>query len=91
MSAELTAVSPSKQADVESAEAKYIPSTRFMLLSSSNCLYRIGHDELEFDAQAENKLRLKIDWMILPTVFFLYLFCFIDRANIGTSTNPALL
>ncbi|KEY74974.1 hypothetical protein S7711_01321 [Stachybotrys chartarum IBT 7711] len=90
MSAELTAVSPSKQADVESAEAKYILSTRFMLLSSSNCLCRIGHDELEFDAQAENKLRLKIDWMILPTVFFLYLFCFIDRANIGNARIAGL-
>lgn len=36
-----------------------------------------------FDAAAERKLRLKIDLMIVPTVALLYLFCFIDRANIG--------
>ncbi|KAK1221560.1 hypothetical protein PQX77_015679 [Marasmius sp. AFHP31] len=36
-----------------------------------------------FDPQAEAKLRLKIDLMILPTVALLYLFGYIDRANIG--------
>lgn len=36
-----------------------------------------------FDAIAEAKLRRKIDFMIVPTVSILYLFCFIDRANIG--------
>lgn len=28
-------------------------------------------------------MRLKIDLYIVPTVALLYLFCFIDRANIG--------
>ena len=37
----------------------------------------------EFDRKAEAKLRLKIDLCIVPTVALLYLFCFIDRANIG--------
>lgn len=38
----------------------------------------------EFDRKAESRLRLKIDLCIVPTVSLLYLFCFIDRANIGT-------
>lgn len=33
--------------------------------------------------QAERKLRLKIDLMVVPTVTLLYLLCFIDRTNIG--------
>lgn len=36
-----------------------------------------------FDPKAEARLRRKIDLMIIPTVSLLYLFCFIDRANIG--------
>lgn len=38
---------------------------------------------MELDPAAEKKLRRKIDMMIVPTVALLYLFCFIDRANIG--------
>lgn len=38
----------------------------------------------EFDRKAESRLRLKIDLCVVPTVSLLYLFCFIDRANIGT-------
>lgn len=37
----------------------------------------------EIDRAAERRLRTKIDLMIMPTVCLLYLFCFIDRANIG--------
>lgn len=44
---------------------------------------RYGHSLVQFDPAAERKLRLKIDLMIVPTVSLLYLFCFIDRANIG--------
>lgn len=36
-----------------------------------------------FDPQAEAKLRWKLDLFIIPNVFILYLFCFIDRTNIG--------
>lgn len=45
----------------------------------------VGNDEIpfEFDRKAEAKLRLKIDLCIVPTVALLYLFCFIDRANVG--------
>ena len=45
---------------------------------------RYGHSLVIFDTAAERKLRLKIDLYIVPTVAILYLFCFIDRANIGT-------
>ena len=43
---------------------------------------------MELDPAVEAKLRRKIDLMIVPTVALLYLFCFIDRANIG---KPSLL
>jgi hypothetical protein len=42
---------------------------------------------ITFDPVAERKLRTKIDLFIVPTVAVLYLFCFIDRANIGISTS----
>ena len=45
---------------------------------------RYGHSLVHFDAAAEARLRLKIDLYVVPTVALLYLFCFIDRANIGT-------
>lgn len=40
---------------------------------------------MQFDPKAESRLRLKIDLYIVPTVSLLYLFCFIDRANIGNA------
>lgn len=42
-----------------------------------------GRSLVEFDRAAERRLRLKIDFYTVPTVSILYLFCFIDRANIG--------
>ncbi|KAF1850536.1 MFS general substrate transporter [Cucurbitaria berberidis CBS 394.84] len=44
-----------------------------------------GHALMQFDPKAESRLRLKIDLYIVPTVALLYLFCFIDRANIGNA------
>lgn len=38
---------------------------------------------MHIDPIAERKLRLKIDLAVVPTVSLLYLFCFIDRANLG--------
>ena len=38
-----------------------------------------------FDPEKEEKLRRKIDRFIVPPVALLYLFCFIDRANIGNA------
>ncbi|KAH7025018.1 major facilitator superfamily transporter [Microdochium trichocladiopsis] len=42
------------------------------------------------DKAAERRLRNKIDLMIVPTVALLYLFCFIDRANIGNARLAGL-
>lgn len=42
-----------------------------------------GHALVEFDKEAESRLRWKIDLYVVPTVALMYLFCFIDRANIG--------
>jgi hypothetical protein len=56
---------------------------------STNGVFRYGNALVHFDPVAERKLRLKIDLMIVPTVSLLYLFCFIDRANIGKFTSAS--
>lgn len=50
-----------------------------------------GHALVEFDKKAESRLRWKIDLYIVPTVALMYLFCFIDRANIGKRHSKYLL
>lgn len=47
-----------------------------------------GRSLVEFDRAAERRLRWKIDLYTVPTVSLLYLFCFIDRANIGMIGDP---
>lgn len=49
-----------------------------------------GNSLVQFDKAAEAKLRRKIDFCIVPTVALLYLFCFIDRANIGNARIAGL-
>jgi sugar phosphate permease len=44
---------------------------------------RYGQSLVHFDPVEERRLVYKIDFYIIPTVALLYLFCFIDRANIG--------
>lgn len=61
------------------SESNYINHASFADALS----YRYGQSLVELDPAAEAKLRRKIDLMIVPTVALLYLFCFIDRANIG--------
>jgi sugar phosphate permease len=51
---------------------------------------RYGQSLLQFDPQVEARLRLKIDLYIMPTISLLYLFCFIDRANIGNAKLAGL-
>ncbi|KAH6647778.1 major facilitator superfamily domain-containing protein [Truncatella angustata] len=46
---------------------------------------RYGVSLVQFDPVLEAKLRKKIDWAILPIIALLYLFCFIDRANLGNA------
>ncbi|KAF5024482.1 hypothetical protein F66182_3422 [Fusarium sp. NRRL 66182] len=50
----------------------------------------IENAQIYIDPKAEARLRRKIDWMIVPTVCLLYLFCFIDRANIGNARLAGL-
>ncbi|KAJ4364516.1 hypothetical protein N0V83_009111 [Neocucurbitaria cava] len=49
-----------------------------------------GHALIQFDPKEEARVRLKIDLYIIPTVALLYLFCFIDRANIGNARLAGL-
>ncbi|EOD43446.1 putative mfs transporter protein [Neofusicoccum parvum UCRNP2] len=51
---------------------------------------RYGNALVHFDPKAESRLRWKIDLYIVPTVALLYLFCFIDRANIGNARLAGL-
>ncbi|KAL2022438.1 hypothetical protein VTK56DRAFT_5267 [Thermocarpiscus australiensis] len=51
---------------------------------------QFGHALVQFDPKAEAKLRTKLDLMLVPTVSLLYLFCFIDRANIGNARIAGL-
>ncbi|KAK3995317.1 major facilitator superfamily domain-containing protein, partial [Cladorrhinum sp. PSN332] len=49
-----------------------------------------GQSVVHFDPKAEARLRRKLDLMLVPTVSVLYLFCFIDRANIGNAKIAGL-
>ncbi|AEO59123.1 hypothetical protein MYCTH_2064631 [Thermothelomyces thermophilus ATCC 42464] len=49
-----------------------------------------GQPIVQFDLKAEARLRRKLDLFIVPTVSLLYLFCFIDRANIGNARIAGL-
>jgi hypothetical protein len=59
-------------------------------ISSRLTPIRYGHALVQFDRKAEARLRLKIDLCVIPTVALLYLFCFIDRANIGNARLAGL-
>jgi hypothetical protein len=44
-----------------------------------------GNVLVQFDPAAEKRLVRKIDLYVVPTVAMIYLWCFIDRANIGNA------
>lgn len=73
----------------DAAERGHAATDRYVAASSPatpplvDQLSRYGNALVHFDPKAESRLRWKIDLMIVPTVALLYLFCFIDRANIG--------
>ncbi|KAF5122625.1 putative transporter [Metarhizium anisopliae] len=50
----------------------------------------LAQGSVVLDPAAERRLRLKIDLFIVPTVSLLYLFCFIDRANLGNAKIAGL-
>jgi hypothetical protein len=37
-------------------------------------------EEITWTEEEEKRIRNKIDWRLVPTVTFLYLLCFLDRA-----------
>ncbi|KJK67131.1 Major Facilitator Superfamily protein [Aspergillus parasiticus SU-1] len=51
---------------------------------------RSAQPTVELDPAAESRLRLKIDLYIVPVASLMYLFCFIDRANIGNAKLAGL-
>ncbi|KAK4126974.1 MFS general substrate transporter [Parathielavia appendiculata] len=51
---------------------------------------QFGQPLVQFDPKAEARLRRKLDLYLVPTVSLLYLFCFIDRANIGNAKIAGL-
>ncbi|KAK7030408.1 hypothetical protein VNI00_014152 [Paramarasmius palmivorus] len=58
-------------------------------IERTNSAHSITLEKLP-DEKAEARLRWKIDLYIIPTVSILYLFCFIDRANIGNARLAGL-
>ncbi|GAA5975355.1 hypothetical protein JCM11641_005950 [Rhodosporidiobolus odoratus] len=51
---------------------------------------KYGRPLVHIDEEAESRLARKIDWHILPVVALIYLFCFIDRANIANARIAGL-
>ena len=44
---------------------------------------KYGNPLIQIDEQAQKRLLRKLDLILIPPVALIYLFCFIDRANIG--------
>ncbi|TKA49262.1 hypothetical protein B0A55_12856, partial [Friedmanniomyces simplex] len=42
-------------------------------------------ERYDIDPVAEKKLLRKLDWRVVPVLWFLYMLAFLDRTNIGTS------
>lgn len=64
----------------------FTPPEKTSQLSDEPNMVETGSSEsssVQFDKEAERRLRSKIDWAIIPIVSIVYLMCFIDRANIG--------
>lgn len=72
------------------ATDRYVEGSKLMLSCSTLTSLRHGRSLVHIDPVAERKLRWKIDLYVVPTVALLYLFCFIDRANIGNARLAGL-
>ncbi|KAN0064107.1 hypothetical protein ACQY0O_003271 [Thecaphora frezii] len=88
--------SASPARDVESLEEKKSISdaTPITHLDASGknhgAVSSASQTNVTFDPEAEKRLRRKIDLYILPTVALCYLWCFIDRSNIGNARLAGL-
>ena len=43
-------------------------------------------EDYEIDPEAEKRLLRKLDWRVVPMLWFLYMLAFLDRTNIGALT-----
>ncbi|KAK4224206.1 putative transporter [Podospora fimiseda] len=68
----------------------FTQQTLFTFIIMANQTPSFGNSLVHFDPKAEARLRNKLDLMLVPTVAILYLFCFIDRANIGNAKIAGL-
>ncbi len=75
---------------IETAHDEAGGTTRYAAERGQLATDKYGQSTLQFDPKAESRLRLKLDLYLVPTVSLLYLFCFIDRANIGKIPFPRL-
>ncbi|KAH6871207.1 major facilitator superfamily domain-containing protein [Thelonectria olida] len=74
----------------DTIEALNESSLRHAAVRGQAATDKYGQPLVEYDVNAERRLRLKIDLYIVPTVSLMYLFCFIDRANIGNAKIAGL-
>ncbi|KAK0644057.1 major facilitator superfamily domain-containing protein [Cercophora newfieldiana] len=81
---------PERKASAEAPTEKVVENAHFAAERGHAATDQYGNALFHIDPKVEAKLRLKIDWMIVPTASMLYLFCFIDRANIGNARLAGL-
>ncbi|CAI4212704.1 unnamed protein product [Parascedosporium putredinis] len=67
--------------DIETSDLHHVDSGK----PADTTAEKGSETTIHIDPVAERKLRLKIDLAVVPTVSLLYLFCFIDRANLGNA------
>ena len=77
---------PDEKAVFRNKEALVEGDAHFVAEGGHAATDQYGHALVEFDLAAERRLLWKIDLYIVPSVALMYLFCFIDRANIGMLT-----
>ncbi|KAK0615671.1 major facilitator superfamily domain-containing protein [Bombardia bombarda] len=82
---------PSREVDrIENAQNDDGGTAHFAAERGHAATDKHGQPLVQFDPKAEARLRWKIDLYVIPTVAILYLFCFIDRANIGNAKIAGL-
>ncbi|QSS61807.1 MFS transporter, partial [Histoplasma capsulatum] len=81
---------PPSPACAKCTETATVETARYVAESGKAATDHYGRPLVQFDLAAEARLRWKIDLFVVPTVALLYLFCFIDRANIGNAKLAGL-
>ena len=56
-----------------------------MLFEEANSSDRFSGEEFTWTEEEETRVRRKLDRVIVPLTTFLYLLCFLDRANVGNA------